>query len=276
MQTVAGVGGSLLRARAEGVKEIEVPLPPIEEQRRIAAILNQAEGLRLLRGRAIGRLNDVEQAVFYEMFPAELSRQPDDVLENFVEEFRYGTSNRSTNSGYPTLRIPNVVGGSLDLSDLKTVSVTDAELGRLRLQEGDVLFVRTNGNPDYVGRSAIFSPERVAETGFPADDWIYASYLIRARLDTATLSPDFLRCLLATPRGRRSLRERCKTSAGQFNINTKGLGSVPIFVPDVNRQRVFSERVRDISRETAKHEYSMGRLSSLFSSLQHRAFRGEL
>ena len=84
-----------------------------------------------------------------------------------VQDFRYGTSNKSGETGLPTLRIPNVVGGRIDTTEIKTVEVTPSERERLRLQEGDVLFVRTNGNPDYVGRCAAFSTTEVAGNGNP-------------------------------------------------------------------------------------------------------------
>ena len=68
MGTVAGIGGSLLRARPEAVKRIEIALPPLAEQRRIAAILDQADALRRLRRQSLSRLSDLGQAIFFEMF----------------------------------------------------------------------------------------------------------------------------------------------------------------------------------------------------------------
>ena len=71
-------------------------------------------------------------------------------LSTYFNELRYGTSNKSGESGYTTLRIPNIIRGTIDLADLKTVEASENEFEKLRLQDGDVLFVRTNGNPDYV------------------------------------------------------------------------------------------------------------------------------
>ena len=197
-------------------------------------------------------------------------------LSQFNVDFRYGTSNKSGEEGYPALRIPNVIGGAIDLTDLKMVDVEPAELERLRLIDGDVLFVRTNGNPDYVGRSAVFHQSLVKGTGFDSDAFIYASYLIRARLDRGHLEPIFLHHYLQTPAGRRSLRERCKTSAGQYNINTEGLGAIPVPVIDVNRQRAFVKTVERLTVAQAPVAAAAAYSDQLFDSLVQRAFRGEL
>lgn len=273
MQTVAGVGGSLLRARPEGVKQIKIPLPPLAEQKRIAGILDQAARLCRLRARAIGTLNTLGQAIFQEMF----GNVPNWHSFNFgdaVEEFRYGTSNKSGDEGLPTLRIPNVIGGGIDTTEIKTVEVTKAELNRLRLRDGDMLFVRTNGNPDNVGRCAVYSRAEVADTKWQ-EDWIFASYLIRARLSDR-INPVFARTYLTSQAGRAAIRERCKTSAGQFNINTEGLASLPF--PEVPRaeQDKFADAVAAMAQASAPMKQSAIKLDENFTALQHRAFRGEL
>ena len=275
IQTVAGVGGSLLRARPEGIREIEIPLPPLDEQKRIAAILDQVDTLRRLRQRAIDRLNELGGAIFYEMF-GDLTKIPIISLGELVDEFRYGTSNKSAEKGYPALRIPNIIGGVLNLDDVKLVPVESAELQRLRLKAGDVLFVRTNGNPDYVGRCAIFDPDNTISAGYDRNNWIYASYLIRARLKETQLNSVFLCEFLSTLTGHRLLRERSKTSAGQFNINTEGLGSIPVPVPALEKQVEFALKCRQISLEKRFYLHSKAYFDKLFSSLQHRAFTGEL
>lgn len=80
----------------------------------------------------------------------------------------------------------------------------------------------------------------------------------------------------AAPAGRRRLRARAKTSAGQFNINTQGLGAIEIPLPPLARQHDFSQRLRVIGELRRAHEVSRSRLDSLFATLQQRAFRGEL
>jgi len=163
----------------DDVYRLRVRLPTLDEQRRIAVILDQADAFRAKRRQVLAHLDSLTQSIFHDMFGEILETGP---LSDRVDNFRYGTSNKSGEGGWPTLRIPNVIGGAIDTSEIKTVIVSPAELDRLRLRYGDLLFVRTNGNPDNVGRCAVFTESGIAKAADNAVPWIYASYLIRARL----------------------------------------------------------------------------------------------
>ena len=252
--------------------QMQIPLPPIEEQRRIAAVLDAAEALRVKRRQALARLDSLTQAIFADMFSGESFEL---VALGDVGDFKYGTSEKAAATGVATLRIPNVVGGEISYEDIKQVPVTEEELSRLQLVDGDLLFVRSNGNPDYVGRSAVFSRRDADHAGF-ADPVIFASYLIRARLREELANSTFVSAFLNGPEGRRALRRRCKTSAGQYNINTQGLGSVPLPLPPVPAQHKFSQRTRLVRDRVEVCYQQLGQLDALFASLQQRAFRGEL
>lgn len=253
-----------------------VSLPPLPEQRRIAAILDQADSLRAKRREALAQLDNLTQSIFIEMFGESLASGSRTAMSELVEEFRYGTSEKSGDKGYPALRIPNVANGHLDLSELKTVSVDSAEFNRLRLKAGDLLFVRTNGNPENVGRCAVFEPSLVVASGFKSAEFIYASYLIRARLKRASILPVVLQQYLHVGAGRHALRAVCKTSAGQYNINTEGLGAIPIPSFPLVLQHTFATRIQAVESLKATHRAALAESDALFASLQHRAFSGSL
>lgn len=245
----------------------EVPLPSLEEQRRIAAILDKADDLRAKRRQAIAHLNTLTQSIFHSMFGT--TTWPTKNLGDLAM-FRYGSSNKSAGAGEECLRIPNVVGGQIDWSNLKLVPVTNDELDRLRLLDNDLLFVRSNGNPDYVGRAAVFSSRDESNV-------IYASYLIRARFhDFNALSPRFAHAYLESTSGRDQLRSGAKTSAGQYNINTQALGALKIPVPPLELQQTFANRIAAVERLKETHRKHLAELDALFASLQNRAFKGEL
>lgn len=263
--------GSVPRRRRSSVKDflaLEVPaLPPLDEQRRIAAILDKADELRTKRREALTHLDTLTQSIFHSMFP---KRGWTGTTLGAVAEFRYGSSNKSGSNGYECLRIPNVAQRQIDWTEMKLVPVNPAELNRLRLRSGDLLFVRSNGNPDFVGRSAVFEPRNEANV-------IYASYLIRARfISDSPLMPFFVNAYLGTAEGRDQLRSGAKTSAGQYNINTQSLGALTIPVPPLELQQTFATRVAGVERLKELHRKHLAELDALFSSLQHRAFKGEL
>lgn len=258
------------------VKRFKVLLPPLSEQKRIADILDKADSIRRKRQDAIDDYQLLAAAVFNEMFSAQLTTAKWLDLSEYTVELRYGTSNKSGDRGYVTLRIPNIVRGIVDLSDLKTVEASSQELEKLRLVDGDILFVRTNGNPDYVGRCAVFDSKQMSDAGLSANEMIYASYLIRARLDMDRLRPVFLQALLATSAGRKNVREKCRTSAGQYNINTKGLGSLQIPDIDFAEQLEFEKKLTSLAPTLSHLTKAQSDADDLFNSLVQRAFKGEL
>lgn len=261
------------------LKDLPVPVPLLAEQDRIVAMLDDVDGLRAKRRQALMLLDKLKESVFLDMFGdpvASACDWPIVKFEEIVEEFKYGTSNKSTSSGYKALRIPNVVGGVLDLAELKTVPVTVAELKRLRLRDGDILFVRTNGNQDNVGRCAIFESEAIERQGMSSDNFIYASYLIRARLRLDIALPVFAREFMLSGAGRRALSGQSKTSAGQFNINIQGVGAVLISVPPIGLQQEFAKRIAAIEAEKVRHRVHLAKLDELFLAVQSRAFAGTL
>lgn len=270
----AGRGISMLHMTKGGMEVWPVFLPPLDDQRRIAVILDKADALRQKRKSAITLLDSLTQSIFLDMFGSDLD--PKVTLGEVTAEFRYGTSQKSGPIGYPTLRIPNVARGAISLDDLKTVEVDKKEFERLSLQSGDLLFVRTNGNRDYVGRSAVVDESLSAKSGMAVSSFIFASYLIRSRLTEGMVTPAFVQAYLSTDRGRASLLERSKTSAGQFNINTEGLASVPLPMPNIGLQREFESRIHKAQDRADTWLDSHRYLEDLFASLQHRAFSGQL
>lgn len=272
-------GGAQPNISQEIIRNLQIPLPPLPEQKRIAEVLDQADALREKRRLALQKLDSLTQSIFIEMF-GDPVRNPNSFekteLKNLIKEFRYGTSNKSTENGYYTLRIPNIIKKEISFDDLKKVPVTAQELEKLRLKNGDVLFVRTNGNPDNVGRCAVFNRTKIENAGFGESEFIFASYLIRARLDLKRIEPIFLQYYLLTDEGRKLLLSKARTSAGQYNINTEGLGNLIILFPPIGLQNKFAEIVKKIEALKAEKLKSAEKIEHLFQSLQQRAFKGEL
>jgi type I restriction enzyme S subunit len=271
-----GVGATVKGLTLADYQKLNMVLPSLTEQERIVRLLDEADELRKLRAQADHCTAFLIPALFHEMFDNPARSWRNSLFKDLVQDFRYGTSSKSTDQGKPTLRIPNVVEQAVNLDNLKFVPVSESDFERLRLEDGDLLFVRTNGNPDNVGRCAVFDAKAIEAAGYDANEFIYASYLIRARLHAEKVLPVFVQHFLSSPEGCRALRARSRTSAGQFNINTEGLGTIPFPIPPLPLQKDFASRVTEIRRLEAEQATSRRRLEELFQSLLHRAFRGEL
>src|SRR5439155_1679759 len=113
-------------------------------------------------------------------------------LGALVSELRYGTSIKCLYEGVgaPVLRIPNIASGRVHMTDLKFATSASADLSSFFVEEGDLLFVRTNGSRDLIGRVA--TVHRLETTAF-------ASYLIRARPDRTKLEPRYAVAALSAP-----------------------------------------------------------------------------
>jgi type I restriction enzyme, S subunit len=165
------------------LEQLEIPLPPLGEQKRIAAILDQADELRRLRQRAIDRLNELGWAIFYSMFgdPATNSMGWDDKRRlGEVSDIVSGVTKGRKLNGKPTREVPylavvNVQDRELRLDPLKTIKATEDEINRYFLQKDDLLLTE-GGDPDKLGRGTLWNNE-IAEC-------IHQNHIFRVRLSS--------------------------------------------------------------------------------------------
>ncbi|HDX8371001.1 TPA: restriction endonuclease subunit S [Aeromonas dhakensis] len=264
-----GTGG-LQRVPPDFLSRVKIPLPTLPEQQRIVDVLQQAEAAYDCQSRR--RQLDLMIKSALDRLVLARDESEWEQLGNLVET-RYGTSvsaDATAESGVAVLRIPNVMGGEVDTEDLKYVNLTQAELKRLNLTSADVLIVRSNGNPDYVGRSAPITAD-IAKS-----DMVYASYLIRLRTDMTRLLPEYLSAFLNSAYGRAAMRNAIRTTAGQSNLSGENLTKVKLPIPSIEEQvrfRDFWLQVRELRRLIAKSENIAAELRDVLSIA---AMSGEL
>jgi type I restriction enzyme S subunit len=264
-----GTGSTFKAITKTVLSETLIPLPPLAEQERIAAVLDQASELIALRHRQIEKLDLLVKAKFVEMFGDPVTNPMGwDVkkLKDIVDEFRYGTSTKSSYDikGYPILRIPNILGSNINLFDLQYNDTQASEYDRIKLIENDLLFVRSNGNPEYTGRCALVDKS--------CEGFVFASYLIRARVTSKQIVHKFLLFLLKTCALRHQLMSISKTTAGQYNINTVGLGSLKIFLPSLSLQKDFAAFVEQVEKQKALMQQGLEKLELNYKALMQRFF----
>jgi len=271
-QTISSLaaGANINNLKNQHLDDLLIPLPPLPEQRRIAAILDQADILRAKRREALAQLDKLQQAIFIETFgdPATNPKGwPITTVGDLLKSASYGTSEKSASSGeFPVLRMNNITRtGEFDLSDLKYMDLADSEHERYLVKTGDVLFNRTN-SAELVGKTAIFR-EKIPMA--------YAGYLIRLRTNESN-DPEYLSGFMNTAYAKRILRGMCKSIIGMANINATEVQSIKLAKPPLKLQTQYRQRIGALLQVKACYRASLTELDSLFSSLQHRAFRGEL
>lgn len=267
MNTVSGVGGSLMRARPAHVARIDVPLPPIEEQRRIAAILDKADELRAKRRAALAHLDSLTQSIFHDMFGEDSPTQP--LGQLLAEPLVNGTSPSAGGTVVSRVLTLSAITGHAFKED----AVKDAAFVRDPTKDRPVLrdrflICRGNGNVDLVGR-ARFPARDLPGVAFP-------DTMIAARTKADRVVPEFLECAWAQASVRRQILGVARTTNGTFKVNQETLSTVRVACPPLRKQQRFAVAVGSVAtvREAAKRDLTS--LDELFASLQYRAFTGAL
>ena len=256
------------------IGKLQVPLPPLAEQKRIAAILDQADALRRLRRRALDRLNTLGQAIFQEMF-GDGSANPHgweecrlgeaaDVASGITKGRKIGTE---TVREVPYLAVANVQDRHLKLDAVKAIEATEDEIARYRLRRDDLLLTE-GGDPDKLGRGTLWGEE--------IPECIHQNHIFRVRVTSRLVRPVFLNWLVGSETGKRYFFRSSKQTTGIASINKTQLNEFPLLVPPLDAQVQFEERLREVGRTTRLVCSANERTGSLFASLQHRAFTGQL
>jgi type I restriction enzyme, S subunit len=263
-------GATVKNLNIDLVSGVEVPLPPLDEQRRIAAILDQADTLRRKRREALQTLVLLRRSTFDDLFGDPVTNSkgwPIGRIADVTSTTQYGTSSKAGAVGtFPILRMGNLTSnGGWKLDDLKFINFEQKEIGKYTVKSGDILFNRTN-SPDLVGKTAVF---REAKT------FGFAGYLVRLRLNDQA-DPEYVSAYLNSTHGKATLRGMCKSIIGMANINAKELISIPLLLPPIALQKRYAAIVSGILETERQNTAHLEGLDRMFGVLQHRAFRGEL
>jgi type I restriction enzyme S subunit len=188
------------------------------------------------------------------------------------EWLQYGTSTHCTyeETPHPVLRIPNIEPGHVKPDDLKYAKFSKTEAERYVLQNGDLIFIRTNGVIERLGACAVYS-------GQPAGA-LFASYLIRARLKLDQVEPRFVAYFYASDLGTSIVAGRATPAAdGKYNLNTGTIDSLPLLLPPTLKEQRDIVAVLDaIDRKIDLHKRKRAVLDELFKALLHKLMTGEI
>lgn len=196
-------------------------------------------------------------------------------LDALVAESSYGTSVKCSyeSAQTPVLRIPNVSGGKIDLSDMKrsiqALPLDDQDY----LTVGDILIIRTNGSIGLVGRAAAVTSE------LPIPHY-FASYLLRLRCVDRVFLHHWVSSVLAAPLGRRWLEARAASSAGQHNISLSTLLTMPVPLPPAAEQTfaldVLADSMERCDEQEQATNWSLSQTAAQRKNILKAAFAGQL
>jgi type I restriction enzyme S subunit len=265
-------GAKMPRVTMKVFWDHEIPLPPLAEQKRIAAILDAADALRAKRREALAQLDALIQSSFLTLFGDPVSnpmgwkavplRSVAD-LENGDRSSNYPSGPDVLDSGVLFLSTKNISDNQLVFNNCQFISESKFKsLSRGKLRRND-LVITLRGT---LGSCAIFDCE--FETGF-----INAQILILHPSDK--IASTYLHALIITERMKRHFEE-LSTGVAVKQLTGKQIGDLLIPLPPLPLQQKFAAIVESIERQKTTQRAHLAELDALFAVLQHRAFRGEL
>lgn len=258
------------------VSRIEIELPPLSEQRRIAAILDRAESLQQVRSASLLRMQDLGAAIFKDMFgdpvlnPKRFSRATLVELCDNDDDIRCGPfGTQLSRSEYAETGVPlwgiKHVNASFRTPTTEFLTHRKAEeLSNYCLRPGDIAMTRKGT----IGNCALYP------LGFQGG--IMHSDLLRLRLSGKRCDAAFVSFQLHVSRDVNRQLGLISGGAVMPGINVTKLKQIEVLVPPLSVQLEFAKRLATCENRQDEYRTSQLRMDRLFFALQHRAFRGEL
>ncbi|MDY0763497.1 restriction endonuclease subunit S [Acinetobacter pittii] len=266
-QAHGGVG--LKHITKAKLEEVQIPLPSLAEQRRIASILDQADELRQKRQQAIEKLDQLLQATFIDMFGDPISNPKNwnkCLLEKVTHKITDGTHKTPTymSSGIEFLSAKDIKKGRIVWNTNKYISEQEHSqlIKRCNPEIGDVVLAKSGslGSVAIIDRSHQFS--------------LFES-LCLIKHDRQQIDAIFLTSMLRSPSMLSHLLGKNKGIAIK-HLHLVDIRELEILLPPIELQLEFSSKIRSIDKLIGIHLSSLEYIGSLFKSLQNQAFSGTL
>lgn len=261
----------------QAIEKISLIIPPIQTQKKIVSILENAEKAKEMRTDANELTKDLLKSVFTEMF-GDPGENPKDFPErNFSDLivdtpqnglYKHSSEYVGGNKGTPILRIDAFYNGKLeDLSKLKRLNCTKKEIDIYGLKNGEVVINRVN-SLEYLGKCALIEGLK--------EDTVFESNMMRLQLKKEIINPVFLVKILCSEYIKSQILNRAKKAVNQASINQQDIKSLKIPLPPIELQNKFASIVKEVEQLKEQQKKSKEQIDDLFNVLMQKAFKGEL
>lgn len=254
----------------EGLQKAWLTLHPLEEQRRIASLLDKIDDLRRKRQEQIDLLDTLVKSRFVEMFgdidknEHSFKKSSLESVSDIVSGITKGRKVKTNDlTEVPYLAVSNVKDGYLDYTILKTIMATTKEISQYRIMDGDILMTE-GGDPDKLGRGALIRN--------PPKNCIHQNHIFRVRLNLSVILPEYFNKYLQIPFTKKYFLKCSKQTTGIASINMKQLKALPVFLPSILHQKQFSIFVNQTDKSKLVLKQSLAELETLKKALMQKFF----
>ena len=283
---LAVIGQSRRAAGQSGVRRtflesLLVPLPPLDEQKRIVAVLSDrlaaVEQARLAAEAQLEAATALPAAYLRQVFDSPEAQKWEKKALGDVAKVGSGiTLGRKFKEDVATRRVPylrvaNVKDGYLDLSDITATEATESEISKCLLQYGDILLTE-GGDPDKLGRGTYWQNELM--------ECIHQNHIFRVRFDLSDYVPSFISAQIGSSYGKSYFLSHAKQTTGIATINQRVLKGFPLASPPVEIQKEIVSRLENELRKAEEIKKllqdQLDTINALPAALLRQAFNGEL
>lgn len=261
---VEGATGSHTRAKSGPILEQSVPVPPLAEQQRIVAAIDEhfsrLDAAENVMESAHQKVDALLRAAVGETCQGTWDTFPLAEITSSLRNGVFVSRPASEPPGRPIYRISAVRPLRLRVNDVRYANPEPEGADGYAVDSGDLLFTRYSGNPRYVGAAAV-----VPETGHGV---LHPDKLIRVVADKAKVLPEWIAAYVSVGEGRRQVEQRLKTTAGQVGISGRQLKSVPIAVPPLGHQRSAVARIGAVMADQDRLAQQLTTLRAKSSALR--------
>ena len=252
------------------LQELPINLRPIDEQRKLASVLDYVDSVIGLRNEELSTLDTLVKSRFVELFgdmflnSKAWKKQELDSLADVVSGITKGRKTKEPHLiEVPYMAVSNVKDGYIDWTTVKTIQATQQEIEQYRLLPDDVLMTE-GGDPDKLGRGAILKE--------PLQNCIHQNHIFRVRLNESLILPAFFEEYLKHQKAKRYFLGCAKQTTGIASINMRQLKALPVLLPPLELQEQFVAFVEQTDKSKLAVQKSLEELEILKKSLMQQYF----
>ena len=258
--------GATFKEISKGIVEnIEIPLPSLDDQRKIAAVLDKVSDLIAKRRQQLDKLDEMVKARFVEMFKdaSTNTRQLSEIAQ-ITGGLTKNSKRASLKLQFPYLRVANVFFNRLELKEVPKIGVTENEIEKTLLQKGDLLFVEGNGSIDQIGRVAIWDDS--------IKPCLHQNHLIKVRFNFEKVNPSYALFYFMSESGRMQITSKSVSTSGLNTLSVKKIESLNLPVPPIDLQNQFAAFVEQTEKIKTTISHSLEKLETLKKALMQDYF----